>query len=313
MLPVIRDLVADGVPVSIDTTRAAVAEAVLEAGATIVNDVSGGLADPAMARWSRRPACRGSSCTGAATATGCGRWRPTTTCWAEVRAELVARVDAAVLAGVDPSRRSCSTRAWGSRRRPRTTGRCCGGWTCCWRSGSRCWSAPPASGSSALAGRRRRCRPPAGRPRGGLGRDHGAGGRGGRLGRPGARRRVVHGRGGGRGGDAAGRGSGASGPATDRRAVSDRIALRGLRVRGHHGVYEHERRDGQDFVVDVTVVAGPRPRRRVGRPRPHPELRRARAARRRDRRRPARRPDRDRRRPDRGRRAHRPRGCRRWR
>jgi 7,8-dihydroneopterin aldolase/epimerase/oxygenase len=35
--------------------------------------------------------------------------------------------------------------------------------------------------------------------------------------------------------------------------VSDRIELRGLRVRGHHGVYAHERRDGQDFVVDVTV------------------------------------------------------------
>jgi dihydroneopterin aldolase len=34
---------------------------------------------------------------------------------------------------------------------------------------------------------------------------------------------------------------------------SDRIALRGLRVRGRHGVYEHERRDGQDFVVDITV------------------------------------------------------------
>jgi dihydroneopterin aldolase len=33
----------------------------------------------------------------------------------------------------------------------------------------------------------------------------------------------------------------------------DRIELRGLRVRGHHGVYEHERRDGQEFVVDVTV------------------------------------------------------------
>jgi dihydroneopterin aldolase len=33
----------------------------------------------------------------------------------------------------------------------------------------------------------------------------------------------------------------------------DRIALRGLRVRGHHGVYDHERRDGQDFVVDVTA------------------------------------------------------------
>ena len=33
----------------------------------------------------------------------------------------------------------------------------------------------------------------------------------------------------------------------------DRIELRGLRVRGFHGVFDHERRDGQDFVVDVTV------------------------------------------------------------
>lgn len=35
--------------------------------------------------------------------------------------------------------------------------------------------------------------------------------------------------------------------------MTDHITLTGLRVRGHHGVYEHERRDGQDFVVDVTV------------------------------------------------------------
>ena len=35
--------------------------------------------------------------------------------------------------------------------------------------------------------------------------------------------------------------------------MTDRIELRGLRVRGHHGVFDHERRDGQDFVVDVTV------------------------------------------------------------
>ena len=34
---------------------------------------------------------------------------------------------------------------------------------------------------------------------------------------------------------------------------ADRIELRGLTVRGHHGVFDHERRDGQDFVVDVTV------------------------------------------------------------
>lgn len=36
-------------------------------------------------------------------------------------------------------------------------------------------------------------------------------------------------------------------------AVSDTISLRGLRVRGHHGVFDFERRDGQDFVVDVEL------------------------------------------------------------
>jgi len=33
----------------------------------------------------------------------------------------------------------------------------------------------------------------------------------------------------------------------------DRIALTGLRVRGLHGVYAEERRDGQDFVVDAVL------------------------------------------------------------
>jgi dihydroneopterin aldolase len=36
-------------------------------------------------------------------------------------------------------------------------------------------------------------------------------------------------------------------------AATDVIALRGLRCRGFHGVYEHERRDGQDFVVDAVL------------------------------------------------------------
>ncbi|WNG87079.1 dihydroneopterin aldolase [Mycobacterium sp. ITM-2016-00317] len=35
--------------------------------------------------------------------------------------------------------------------------------------------------------------------------------------------------------------------------MTDRIELRGLKVRGNHGVFDHERRDGQDFVVDITV------------------------------------------------------------
>ncbi|GAA1134941.1 dihydropteroate synthase [Nocardioides aquiterrae] len=46
VVPVIAALAADGATVSVDTMRAEVAEAALAAGATIVNDVSGGLADP---------------------------------------------------------------------------------------------------------------------------------------------------------------------------------------------------------------------------------------------------------------------------
>lgn len=33
----------------------------------------------------------------------------------------------------------------------------------------------------------------------------------------------------------------------------DRVTLRGLSVRGHHGVFAHERQDGQTFVVDLAL------------------------------------------------------------
>jgi dihydropteroate synthase len=49
VLPVVERLAAAGATVSIDTTKAAVARAAVHAGATIVNDVSGGLFDPEMA------------------------------------------------------------------------------------------------------------------------------------------------------------------------------------------------------------------------------------------------------------------------
>lgn len=103
VVPVLRQLADHGVPCSVDTTRAAVAEAALEAGAMIVNDVSGGLADPAMAPTMAR--CR--------VPWVLMHWRGLSARMdelagyhdvvAEVRAELVARVDAAVLAGVDPA------------------------------------------------------------------------------------------------------------------------------------------------------------------------------------------------------------------
>jgi len=48
VLPVVSKLAADGITVSVDTMRASIAEAAVVAGAAVVNDVSGGRADPEM-------------------------------------------------------------------------------------------------------------------------------------------------------------------------------------------------------------------------------------------------------------------------
>jgi dihydropteroate synthase len=104
VVPVIRQLADAGVPLSIDTTRSAVAAAALAAGAVIVNDVSGGLADPDMAKVVADAGCpwvlmhwRGHSRVMGQLAT----YRDVV---AEVRAELLDRVAAATAAGVDPAR-----------------------------------------------------------------------------------------------------------------------------------------------------------------------------------------------------------------
>jgi len=101
---VIRELAAAGVPISIDTTRAAVAEAALAAGATMVNDVSGGLADRAMAPLVAEAGCpwilmhwRGHS-------REMNRLAVYSDVVAEVREELLDRVAAAEAAGVAPER-----------------------------------------------------------------------------------------------------------------------------------------------------------------------------------------------------------------
>jgi dihydropteroate synthase len=101
VLPVIGRLVDAGLTVSVDTYRAAVAELAIAAGAQIVNDVSGGLGDPDMARVVRDAGCpwvlmhwRGHSARMDSLA-------DYTDVVAEVRCELLARVEAAVAAGVD--------------------------------------------------------------------------------------------------------------------------------------------------------------------------------------------------------------------
>lgn len=104
VLPVIRELAAAGVPMSIDTTRAAVAAAALEAGVQVVNDVSGGLADPEMARVVADAGCpwilmhwRGHS-------RQMGDLAVYADVVKEVCVELAERIDAAVSAGIDDRR-----------------------------------------------------------------------------------------------------------------------------------------------------------------------------------------------------------------
>jgi dihydropteroate synthase len=104
VLPVITELAAAGVPMSIDTYRSSVAAAALRAGVAVVNDVSGGLADPAMADVVRDAGCpwilmhwRGHS----EHMQELARYDDVVK---DVRSELLARVDAAVAAGVDESR-----------------------------------------------------------------------------------------------------------------------------------------------------------------------------------------------------------------
>jgi dihydropteroate synthase len=101
--PVVAGLAAAGVPVSVDTMRARVAESALGAGARMVNDVSGGLADPRMARLVADAGVpyvvvhsRGQSSDMYANARYTDVVR-------EVRAELRQRVDAVIAAGADPS------------------------------------------------------------------------------------------------------------------------------------------------------------------------------------------------------------------
>ncbi|WP_370544188.1 dihydroneopterin aldolase [Frigoribacterium sp. VKM Ac-1396] len=47
--------------------------------------------------------------------------------------------------------------------------------------------------------------------------------------------------------------SSAAAPAALRARGLDVLRLEGVRATGHHGVFDHERRDGQEFVVDVVV------------------------------------------------------------
>jgi len=105
VLPVVKELASQGITVSIDTMHACVAQAALENGAAMVNDVSGGRADKAMA----------GLLVEADVPWVLMHWRSVSAdhphqapayrdVVAEVRAELLACVDDAVAAGVEPAK-----------------------------------------------------------------------------------------------------------------------------------------------------------------------------------------------------------------
>ncbi|MFM9136148.1 MAG: dihydropteroate synthase [bacterium] len=104
VIPVVSALVSAGVPVSIDTMRAEVAAACVASGACLVNDVSGGAADPDMGPW----------IAGASVPYVVMHWRGPSRVMArmtsyddvvaDVCAELMSRVDALCGEGVDPRR-----------------------------------------------------------------------------------------------------------------------------------------------------------------------------------------------------------------
>ncbi|GAA4160883.1 dihydropteroate synthase [Gryllotalpicola daejeonensis] len=104
MLPVIRELTARGIRTSIDTMNAETARRVIEAGASWINDVSGGQADPEMLGTAAELGCgyllshwRGHS----ANMNALARYQDAAT---EVRDELRVQVDKALDAGIHGSR-----------------------------------------------------------------------------------------------------------------------------------------------------------------------------------------------------------------
>jgi len=255
VLPVVAALVAEGIRVSIDTMHAATAQAAVEAGAAIVNDVSGGLADPAMLE----------------TVAALGvpyvlmHWRGPSAQWdavsdygwapQDVTNELMGRWHAALDAGVQPERLWVDP-GLGFAKRPEHS------WQLLADLGTL-----RSIGARVLVGASRKRFLGALLPEGAPVEDRDlltavvsalAAGQVDAL-------RVHDVRSSALALDVwqsiaaaaatapAYRASYVASAPVDDRARGDAITLTGLRAFAHHGVFDHERRDGQEFVIDVTA------------------------------------------------------------
>jgi len=104
VLPVIEALAGAGVTVSVDTMRAEVAQRAVAAGASVVNDVSGGLADPEMGPFVGAAGVRFVAMHWRGHSADMQDRAVYTDVVTEVAAELAGRRDALVAAGVAPDR-----------------------------------------------------------------------------------------------------------------------------------------------------------------------------------------------------------------
>lgn len=250
ILPVVRELTREGFTLSIDTMHAGTARAAVEAGAQIVNDVSGGLFDPAMAKtvaetdatfvvmhWRGLDVTRGN------------RYDDVV---ADVRDELARRVDAVTADGIDPARIVLDPGFGFS------------------KDGDDNWRLVAELhrivelGLPVLVGASRKRFVGALLPEGSPmeARDAGsaaiavlsaqAGAWGVRVHDVAATRRsldVLE-----RVGAVRAHAMPTSAPTTLAPTTSgDRVQLRGIEVFAHHGVFDHERRDGQRFIIDLDV------------------------------------------------------------
>jgi dihydropteroate synthase len=104
VVPIVTRLADAGVAVSVDTMRAEVAARCVEAGAVVVNDVSGGLADPEMLSTVASLGCVYVAMHWRAHSTEMNDHASYDDVVADVVSELMGRVKAAVAAGVEPDR-----------------------------------------------------------------------------------------------------------------------------------------------------------------------------------------------------------------
>lgn len=244
ILPVVRELVREGIRVSVDTIHASTARAAVAAGAEIVNDVTAGEHDPDMLRTVAESGARIVLMhSRGLDVTQDTRYDDVV---AEVATHLRARLAAAVEAGV-PRERIMLDPGFGFSKEPEDNWRLLAGLGALGRTGS-----PLLVGTS-----RKRflgtLLPEGARPEE---RDAATAATAVLAAQRGAAAVRVH--------DVASTVSALRALVATAEAVpepalrpqprSGAISLTGVRARGHHGVLPEERRDGQEFVVDVQLV-----------------------------------------------------------